>query len=75
MLGTKRPGELEHGSGADLRERMDDPHMDLVLVATPAALESLDELRGGLMGIRPDFRERCGGPKEDLFLVVVEPFD
>ena len=75
MLGTKRPDEFVYGSGADLRERMDDPHMDLVLVTTLAPLESLDELRGGLMGIWPDFRKRRDGPKEDLFLVVVEPFD
>ena len=66
---------MGHGLWPDLRECMDDPHMDLILVTAAASLEALNEFRGGLIGGRSDFRKRGCGPKEDLFLVIVETLD
>ena len=49
------------------------PH--LVAVATFAPAQTLDEFRRGLVGIRPNIGQCCYGPKENLFLVVVQRLD
>ena len=68
-------GPKAEREAAGVQCRVDNPHVNLILVTAAAPLESRDEFWGGLVGSRSDFSKSGGGPKEDLFLGVFEPLD